>query len=243
MQYSFERLRFHFIEHAIGRVRQQGDASVIDRLQKEFDRVFTPEETLYVQERVALLYSEADKLLRSRIPQELPSRRGGIELWGYRQIRTLSPDTYIHHEQPTGEDFERKFALPDGEIWAWNVVYTFTGPYYGLQTDANGQAATRSVNIGNLDTVLEVAGILATFPGCEVLGDLTPEDIDLFTLEADECDRIRRTLEEKREDIIVRLPKDGTAIDAWRVPLEAARNEGMAQFKQIPSIVYDKNKA
>jgi hypothetical protein len=244
MQYSFERLRFHFIEHAIGRVRHEGDAGVIDRLQKELDRGLTDEETLHLRERVELLYSETDKLLRSRIPRDLPSRRGGIELWGYQQIRTLSPDTYIHHQQPTRDDFDKAFVLPDGEVWAWNVVYTFTGPYYGSQTDADGQPATRSIDLGNLDTVLETAAILATFPDCEVLQDLTADNIDLFTLEADECDRIRRTLEEKRDPIIDALGERlSTAIDTWEVPLVAARNGGIAQFKRIHSIAYDGNEA
>ncbi len=77
----------------------------------------------------------------------------------------------------------------------WNVVYTFTGPYYGIQTDENGQSATSSTDLGPLDFVLQSAEILKTFPNCELLGDLTPDNIDLFTLEADECRKISQTLQ------------------------------------------------
>ncbi|MEG3439375.1 hypothetical protein V0288_19770 [Pannus brasiliensis CCIBt3594] len=244
MQYSFERLRFHFIEHAVGQVWQEGNATatVIDNLQKELDRGLTEEETDYLRERVRLLCAETDKLIRSRIPHDLPSRHGDIELWGYQQIRTLDPDTYIHHEQPGRADFDNGFALPEGEVWAWNVLYTFTGPYYGIQSDENGQSATRSSDLGSRDLVLQSAAALATFPDCEVLGDLTPDNLDLFTLEADECAAIGRSLQQRQREAIETLSplaggdeRAATLVNAWQIPLKSAERAGIGQFKRVHS--------
>lgn len=244
MSYAFEQLRFHFIEHAIRQVSQDGKvtSTVMASLQQELQRGLTEDEVQRLNDHIRLLYSETDKLLRSRTPLDIPSRHGAIELWGYQQISTLHPDTYIHHEQPTQKDFEQNFVLPDGEIWAWNVVYTFTGPYYGIQSNAKGQAATCFTELGDLEFVLQFAEILKKFPNCEVLGDLNIDDIDLFTLEADECAQISQTLEQQQDAIaeaLGQLIQDGDRqqqakelISQWQIPLKAAQNQGIAQFKR-----------
>jgi hypothetical protein len=241
MSYSFERLRFHFIEHAVKRVSQDGNvtSTVITSLQQELQRGLSEEEVQHLNDHLGLLYSETDKLLRSRTPQDIPSRYGVIELWGYQQISTLHPDTYIHHEQPTQKDFEQNFVLPDGEIWAWNVFYTFTGPYYGIQTNANGQSATCFVELGDLEFVLQSAEMLKNFANCEVLGDLNTDDLDLFTLEADECAQISQTFQQQQDAIAEALSpliqerqQAKELINQWQIPLKAAQNQGIAQFKR-----------
>lgn len=244
MSYSFERLRFHFIEHAVKQVSENGNTTTIlmTSLQQELQRGFTEEEIQRLNDHIRLLYSETDKLLRSRTPQDIPSRYGAIELWGYQQISTLHPDTYIHHEQPTQKDFEQNFVLPDGEIWAWNVFYTFTGPYYGMQTNANSKPATCFVELGDLEFVLQSTEILKKFPNCEVLGDLNTDDIDLFTLEADECAQISQIFQQQEDAIAEalsqliyegdRLQQAKELINQWQIPLKAAQNQGIAQFKR-----------
>jgi len=244
MSYSFERLRFHFVEHAVKQVSENGNTTSIlmTSLQQELQRGFTEEEIQRLNDHIRLLYSETDKLLRSRTPQDIPSRYGAIELWGYQQISTLHPDTYLHHEQPTQKDFEQNFVLPDGEIWAWNVLYTFTGPYCGVQTNANGKSASCFVELGDLDFVLQSTEILKKFPNCEVLGDLNTDDIDLFTLEADECAQISQIFQQQEEAIaeaLSQLIHEDDAlqqakelISKWQIPLKAAQNQGIAQFKR-----------
>ncbi|MFB2833057.1 hypothetical protein [Floridanema evergladense] len=243
MQYPFERLRFHFVEYTVRQVWQDGNVAttVMDSLQQELNRSLTNEEALNLKDRIQLLCSETDKLLRSRIPHDFPSRQKAIELWGYQRIQPLHPDIYIHHEQPTQSDFDNQFALPSSEVWGWNVVYTFTGAYYGIQTDASDWAATSSADLGSLDFVLQSAQILKTFPNCELLGDLTPDNIDLFTLEADECRKINQTLQQQQDAVTEalsqliqgddRLTHAATLINIWQTPLQAAQNQGIAQFK------------
>ena len=243
MEYPFERLRFHFVEHTVRQVWQQGNTAttVMETLQQELNRSFTHEEALNVKNHIDLLCSETDKLLRSRIPHALPSPQRAIELWGYQNIQALHPDIYIHHEQPTQSDFDKQFALPESEVWIWNVVYTFTGPYYGIQTDAKGQAATSFTELGTDDFVLQSAQQLKTFPNCELLGDLTLDNIDLFTLEADECCKINQTLEQQQDAVVEALSQliqgdesqqhAAKLLDIWRTPLQAAQNQGIAQFK------------
>ncbi len=241
MSYSFERLRFHFIEQAVRQVSQDGNvtSTVITSLQQELQRGLTEEEVQNLNDQIGLLHSETDKLLRSRTPQDIPSRYGASELWGYQQISTLHPDTYVHHEQPTQKDFEQNFLLPDGEIWAWNVFYTFTGPYYGIQTGGNGQSATCFAEIGDLEFVLKSTEILKNFPNCEVLGDLNTDDLDLFTLEADECAQISQTFQQQEDAIAEALSpliqerqRAKELINQWQIPLKAAQNQGIAQFKR-----------
>jgi|GEM_PF-4804772 len=243
MQYIFERLRFHFVEYAVRQVGQDGNAAIalMDSLQQELNQSLTEEETLHLKERVQLFCSETDKLLRSRIPHDFSSSDRAIELWGYQQIEFLNPNIYIHLEQPTESDFNSQFALPEGEVWAWNVVYTFTGPYYGIQTDAKGKAATRSIDLGSLDFVLQSAKVLKTFPNCELLGDLTSDNIDLFTLEADECTKISQSIQKNQEAVTVALSEliqgddrhsyAAILVNAWQTPLQAAQHKGIAQFK------------
>ncbi|MBE9224863.1 hypothetical protein IQ264_05200 [Phormidium sp. LEGE 05292] len=258
MQYRFERLRFHFVEHTVRQVWQDGNAAtkVMDSLQQELERSLTDEEALNLKDHIQLLCSETDKLLRSRIPHDFPSRQKAIELWGYQQIQPLHSDIYIHHEQPTESDFDSQFALPPSEVWMWNVVYTFTGPYYGIQTEANGQAATSYADLGSLDFVLQSAEILKTFPNCELLGDLTADNIDLFTLEADECRRISQTLQQQQDAVTEALSQliqgddrqyhATIVVNTWQVPLQAAQNQGIAQFKygkRIHSVEYSENEA
>lgn len=253
MQYPFERLRFHFIEHAVGQVWQDGNAAtiVIDRMQQELQRSLTPEESLNLKNHIQLFCSETDKLLRSRIPHDFPSRHKAIEFWGYQQIQPLHPDIYIHQEQPTQSDLDNQFALPAGEVWVWNVVYTFTGPYYGMQTNAQGRAATACADLGSLDFVLQSAELLKAFPNCDPLGDLTPDNLDLFTLEADECRKISQTLQQQQSAVIETLSQliqgddrqqhAATLVNLWQAPLQAAQHQGIAQFKygkQIPAVEY-----
>lgn len=253
MQYPFERLRFHFVEHAVRQVWQDGNAAtiVMDNMQQELQRSLTEEEALNLKDHIQVLCSETDKLLRSRIPHDFPSRQRAIELWGYQQIQPLHPSIYIHQEQPTQSDFDNQFVLPEGEVWVWNVVYTFTGPYYGMQTEAQGQAATCLTDLGPLDFVLQSAEILKSFPGCELLGDLTPDNIDLFTLEADECRKISQTLQQQQDAVTEALSQliqgddrqhhAAALVQTWQAPLQAAQNQGIAQFKygkQIQSIEY-----
>jgi hypothetical protein len=248
MNYSFERLRFHFVEHASQRVWHSGNAAatVMENLQRELNRELTEEEASTVKDQVQLLCSEADKLLRGQIPQEYPSRDRAIELWGYQQIQPLHPDLYIHQEQPSQTDLDNHFALPEGEIWRWNVVHTFTGPYFGIQTDGSGQAATRWVDLGSLDFVMQTAERLKDFPGCQLLGDLTLDNIDMFTLEPDECSKICQTLQHEQAAITRALDKliqgdeaqqHATALlNTWQLPLKAAQNQGIAQFKRGKTI-------
>lgn len=253
MQYPFERLRFHFVEHAVRQVWQGGDAAtiVMDSMQQELQRSFSEEETLNLRDHIQFLCSETDKLLRSRIPHDFPSRDRAIELWGYQQIQALHPKIYIHQEQPSQTDFDRHFVLPEGEVWVWNVVYTFTGPYFGIQTNTQGQAATCLADLGSLDFVLQSAEILKSFPGCELLEDLTSDNIDLFTLEADECRKISQTLQQQQDAAAEALSQliqgddrqhhAASLVQAWQVPLQSAQNQGIAQFKygkQIPAVEF-----
>lgn len=258
MQYPFERVRFHFVEHAVRQIWQDGNAAtiVIESLQQELERGLTEEESLNLKDHVQQLYSETDKLLRCRVPHDLPSRQRAIELWGFQQIQPLQSNLYIHQEQPTPADFESQFVLPDGEVWIWNVIYTFTGPYYGIQTGANGQPATTSADLGPLNFVLQSAEILKTFPKCEVLGDLTADNLDLFTLEADECRSMGQTLQQQQEAATAALSQliqgddrqrhAAALLHLWQAPLQAAQHQGIAQFKygkQIQSIEYDQKQA
>jgi hypothetical protein len=248
MDYSFERLRFHFVEHASRQVWHEGNAAVtvMDNLQRELNRELTEEEVLTVKDQVQSLCSEADKLLRGQIPHQFPSRNRAFELWGYQQIQPLHPDVYIHQEQPSQTDLDNHFALPEGEVWRWNVVHTFTGPYFGIQTDASGQPATRWVDLGPLDFVMQTAEVLKDFPGCELLGDLTLDNIDMFTLEPDECSKICQALREKQSAITQALGKLIQGDDAqqhakallntWQIPLQAAQQNGIAQFKRGKAI-------
>ena len=80
------------------------------------------------------------------------------------------------------------------------------------------------------------------FPGCEVLGDLLPENIDGFTLEADECKQIDEVLKQEQnavanalEQIIQGENSHQAALElikTWQVPLQAAQKKGIAQFKR-----------
>lgn len=90
--------------------------AVMDSIQQELQRGLTEDEVAAFHEHVHLLCSEADKLLRSRIPNDVPSRDRTIELWGYQDIQPLHPDIYIHHEQPTQTDFNNQFVLPEHEV-------------------------------------------------------------------------------------------------------------------------------
>jgi hypothetical protein len=253
MPYPFERLRFHFVEHAVRQVWQGGNAAtiVMDSMQQELQHSFSEEEALHLKDHIQILCSETDKLLRSRIPNDFPSRDRAIELWGYQQIQELHPSIYIHQEQPSRTDFDNHFVLPEGEVWSWNVVYTLTGPYCGIQTDTQGQAATCLTDLGSLDFVLQSAEILKSLPECELLGELTSDNIDLFTLEADECRRISQTLQQQQDTVTEALsqliqgddPQRHAAllVHTWQVPLQAAQNQGIAQFKYgkpIPTVEY-----
>lgn len=258
MQYHFERLRFHFVEHAVRQVWQDGDAAavVMNNMQQDLQRSLTDEEALTLRDHLQILFSETDKLLRSRLPNASPSQNRAIELWGYQQICPLHPDIYIHQEQPTQSDFDHQFALPEGEVWPWNVVYTFTGPYYGIQTSADGQPATASADLGPLDLVLQSAELLKTFPDCELFGDLTPDNIDLFTLEADECRKISQTLQQQQQAVTAALSQliqgddrqrhAAALLHLWQTPLQVAQQQGIAQFKfgkRIPAVEYHEETA
>jgi hypothetical protein len=237
-----QRLRFHFVEHTVRLIWHDNNASkaVLAGVQQDLGRDLTPAEASDVTDQVQRFCAEADTLLRSRIPHQTPSRNASVELWGYQQIQALHPD--IHQQQPTAEDVAHQFQLPAGEIWPWNIVYTFTGPYYGIQADATGQAATRSVELGSLAFVLKMAAILKTFDGCEVLGDLTPDNIMNFTLEADECRKMSAVLQHQQAAVARALSQmlqgDNTPQHAmelmqlWQAPLQAAQQQGIAQFRR-----------
>lgn len=237
-------MRFYFVEHATQQVWHGGNAAVtvLENLQRELERELTEVEVLSIKDQVQLLCSEADKLLRGQISHQYPSRNRAIELWGYQQIQPMYPNLYIHQEQPSQTDLDNHFALPEGEVWRWNVVYTFTGPYYGVQNDAQGQSATRWVDLGSLDFVMQTAKLLKDFPGCELLGDLTLDNIDMFTLEPDECSKICRTLEQEQAAIAPALGEliqgneaqyhAAALLETWQVPLKAAQRQGIAQFKR-----------
>jgi len=90
--------------------------------------------------------------------------------------------------------------------------------------------------------VLQSTEILKKFPNCEVLGDLNTDDIDLFTLEADECAQISQIFQHQ-EDVIAEalgqlideddsLQQAKELIGKWQIPLKAAQNQGIAQFKR-----------
>ncbi|MBF2079921.1 MAG: hypothetical protein IGR76_15725, partial [Synechococcales cyanobacterium T60_A2020_003] len=153
-------------------------------------------------------------------------------------------------------DFNNQFVLPEHEVWAWNVVYTVTGSYYGTQSDAAEQSATCLADIGPLDFALQSAAVLKTFPNCDVLGDLTPDNIDLFTLEADKCRAMSQIFSEHHDAIAAALsqliqsddPKIQAAelLQLWQAPLQSAMNQGIAQFKRgkrIQTIEYSEDKA
>jgi hypothetical protein len=251
MNFTFERLRFYFVEHASQRVWHGGNAAVemMESLQRELNRGLTEEEITSLQEQVQGLCSETDKLIRGQIPHDISSRDRAIELWGYQHIQPLHPDIYIHQEQPSQTDFDSHFSLPAGEVWRWNVLYTFTGPYYGVQTDASGTPATQQIDLGPLDFVLQTAEVLKTFPGCELLGDLSPDNIDMFTLEPDECATINQALDKQQTEVanaLAELIQGGDAqthanalIRSWQQPLQTAQQQGIAQFKRgkaIPTV-------
>ncbi len=243
MQHT-QRLRFHFVEHTVRRVWHEGNPTeaVLAGVRQDLGRDLTQTEALDVTNQVQYFCAEADTLLRSRIPHGVSSNNASVELWGYQQIQPLHPEIYINQHQPTQTDFTNQFQLPAGEVWVWNVVYTFTGPYYGIQTDASGQAATRSVDLGSLDFVLKIAAVLKTFPGCELLGDLTDDNFASFTLEADECRKISQVLQAQQDAIASALspiiqgdnePQHTIdLIQAWQVPLKTAQQDGIAQFKR-----------
>ncbi len=257
MQYFYQRLRFHFVEHAAKQVWQNSDVTtaVMNSLRQELDQELTADQTQALTDQVQLLCSEADKLVRSHVPHDCPSRSRSIELWGYEHIQPLHPDIYIHHEQPSQNDFNHHFALPEGEVWPWNVIYTYSGAYYGVQASASGQPATCAVDLGALDFVLQTAAVLKTFPGCELLGDLTVENIDTFTLEADESKAMLQTMQEKEQAIGEALSEliqgdrpqahGRDVLTAWQRPLQAAQQGGMAQFKSgklIQTVEYSEAK-
>lgn len=49
--------------------------------------------------------------------------------------------------------------------------------------------------------MLQSTEILKNFPHCQVLGNLNTDDIDLFTLEADECAQISQTFHQQEDAI------------------------------------------
>lgn len=248
MPYAFERLRVHFIEHTVRRVRYEENTAdaVISALRSELQQELTDDEHLELRDRINYLSSETEKLLRSRIPHDVAPSQSTIELWGYQQIQPLTSDIYVRHNQPTQQDFEHHFQTPPGEVWAWNVVYTTTGPYYGVQTNADGIPATHYQDLGPASFVFELAETLKSFPGFEVLGDLTPDDIDGFTLEFDECKAMYETLRQQDDAIKAALSpllqSDRTShpaealIAALASPLQSALNNGIAQFKRGRSL-------
>lgn len=244
MPYAFEQLRVHFIEHAVSRVRYEGNTSdaVISALRSELQQELTDDEHLELRDRINYLAGETEKLLRSRIPHDVAPTHTAIELWGYQQIQPLTPDIYVRHNQPTQQDFEQHFQSPTGEVWAWNVVYTTTGPYYGVQTNADGIPATHYQDLGSASFVLELATALKSFPGFEVFGDLTPDNMDGFTLEFDECKAMYETLRQQDDAIKAGinplLQSDRANHSAEKLiatlssPLQSALNNGIAQFKR-----------
>lgn len=244
MPYAFEQLRVHFIEHTVSRVWHDGNAAeaVISALPNELQQELTDEDHLELRDRVNYLLNETEKLLRSRIPHDIAPTDTAIELWGYQQIQPLTPNIYVRHNQPTQQDFEQHFQTPAGEVWAWNVLYTTTGPYYGVQTNAAGTPATHYQNIGSTAFVLELAETLKYFSGFEVLGDLTPDNLDGFTLEFDECKAMYETLQNQGDAIkttLDSLAQSNSTFDqseqliaTLASPLESALNKGIAQFKR-----------
>lgn len=244
MPYAFEQLRVHFIEHTVSRIRHEGNTAdaVINALRSELQQDLTDDEHLEVRDRINYLASETEKLLRSRIPHDVAPSQTAIELWGYEQIHPLTPDIYVRHNQPTQQDFEHHFQTPPGEVWVWNVVYTTTGPYYGVQTNADGIPATHYQDLGPASFVFELAAALKSFPGFEVLGDLTPDNMDGFTLEFDECKAMYETLRQQDDAIKAALNPllqgDRTEhqteelISVLSSPLQSALNNGIAQFKR-----------
>lgn len=244
MPYAFEQLRFHFIEHTVRQVWHQGNVEdgVVHAIRSQLQQELTDDEHLALQDHVNFLCNETEKLLRSRIPHDIAPRESAIELWGYQQIQPLTPNLYIHHNQPTQQDFEQHFQLPPGEVWAWNVVYTTTGPYYGVQTNVQGTPATHYQDLGSASFVLDLATILKSFKGCEVLGDLTWDNVDGFTLEFDECKAIYETLQNQNDALKTALNslidenptfnQSEQLIATLISPLESALNNGIAQFKR-----------
>jgi hypothetical protein len=244
MPYAFERLRVHFIEHTVSRVRYEGDAmdAVINKLRSELQEDFTDDEHLELRDRIHYLSSETEKLLRSRIPHDVAPSHTAIELWGFQQIQPLIPNLYVRHNQPTQQDIDHHFQTPPGEVWVWNVIYTTTGPYYGVQTNADGIPATHYQDLGPAPFVFELASALKSFKGLELLGDLTPDNIDGFTLEFDECKAMYDTLRTQGDDVATAIApifqgnesfyQAQTVISALASPLESALNSGIAQFKR-----------
>ena len=244
MPYAFEQLRVHFIEQTVRRVRHEGNTTdaMISAIRSELQQELTDDEHLELRDRINFLSNETEKLLRSRIPHDITPTHTAIELWGYQQIQPLTPNIYVHHNQPTQQDFEQHFQVTPGEVWAWNVVYTTTGPYYGVQNNAEGTPATHYQNLGSASFVLDLAATLKSFKGYEVLGDLTLDNIDGFTLEFDECKAIYESLQNPDDAITTalnQLIQDNPAfhqpkelIATLASPLESALNNGIAQFKR-----------
>ncbi len=244
MPYAFEQLRVHFIEHTVRHVWREGNAAaaVIRDLPSELQQELTDEDHLELHDRVNFLLNETEKLLRSRIPHDVAPTDTTIELWGFQQIQPLVPTTYVRHNQPTQQDFEQHFQIPPEEVWIWNVVYTTTGPYYGVQTNAEGTPATHYQDLGPASFVLDLAVALKSFNGCEVLGDLTSDNIDGFTLEFDECKAIYETLQNQYDRIKAAIKpliqgnstfhQPEELITTLASPLESALNKGIAQFKR-----------
>jgi hypothetical protein len=244
MPYAFEQLRVHFIEHTVRRVWHEGDGAnaVINALPSEVQQELTDADHTELRDHVNYLLNETEKLLRSRIPHDVAPTDTAIELWGYQQIQPLTPDIYVRHNQPTQQDFDQHFQSPPGEVWAWNVIYTLTGPYYGVQTNAEGTPATHYQDLGAAHFVLDLATALKSFKGFEVLGDLTSDNIDGFTLEFDECKAMVETLRNQQDEVKAALTPllQGSAnfhqpdalISTLTSPLESALNKGIAQFKR-----------
>jgi hypothetical protein len=244
MPYAFEQLRVHFIEHAVRRVRYEGDTAdvVIAMLRSELQEELTDDEHLELRDRINYLSSETEKLLRSRIPHDVAPSHTAIELWGFQQIQPLTPNIYVRHNQPTQQDIDHHFQTPDGEVWIWNVIYTTTGPYYGVQTNADGIPSTHYQDLGSASFVFDLAAALKSFKGFELLGDLTLDNIDGFTLEFDECKAMYETLRSQGDAITAALTPvvqgdqpfhlAQELISVLASPLQSALNSGIAQFKR-----------
>jgi len=124
----------------------------------------------------------------------------------------------------------------------WNVIYTTTGPYYGVQANTDGIPATHYQELGPAPFVFELASALKSFKGLELLGDLTPDNIDGFTLEFDECKAMYNTLRTQGDDVATAIAsifqgnesfhQAQNVISALASPLESALNSGIAQFKR-----------
>ncbi|WP_157871823.1 hypothetical protein [Gloeothece verrucosa] len=217
-------------------------ASLLNELQDEL----TGEEREEAKQRVQFLSSEAEKLLRSRIPHDIVSPNVGVELWGYEQIEPLSPAIYIHHHQPTQTDFDLQFQLPEGEVWAWNVVYTLTGPYFGVQNSQDGEPATRFSDLGPINFFLQTVEVLKGFAGFDLLGDLSVDNLDGFTLEFDECQTMYEALQRQGDQIGAALSQliqgeenyqhAQELVDLWAKPLASGMKQGIAQFKRGKTI-------